>query len=95
MRNVVRHFWVWLTYFKVACDYCNGTGICQTGTKPHSCCGECDRLNVDASTVPLNFSGVARGRAMIGDGVMWRRPWSRAQVKLPSWYRFKERKDHR
>lgn len=76
-------FWRWLTYWKVPCEGCNGTGICggESSRYPHSCCGDCGRKLVDASTLPAGYSGVHNGRATVGDGIMWRRPWSRKQVQ--------------
>lgn len=85
--NRLRALWDLLTYWPVACDGCAGTGICtgENATVPHSCCGDCDRIVVPARRVPSNFMGLMRNgsTAMVGTGVMWRRPWSRRQIKHP------------
>lgn len=89
MTALIRRLWIRLTYWPVPCDRCNGTGICATlqagkpPSVPHSCCGDCGRKIVDARDLPPGYSGVLNGRATVGDGIMWRRPWSRRQVVRP------------
>lgn len=85
---MIRRLWLWLTYWPVPCESCNGTGICtgKTSKYPHSCCGDCRRKIVDWSAVPPGFDGSTASRKfrpLIGDGVMWRRPWSKRQVLRP------------
>ena len=90
MDSLLRRLWIALTYWRVPCEVCHGTGICD-GTlaggrpsMPHSCCGDCGRRWVSRSTLPANFDGNERpGSALIGDGVMYRRPWSRRQTVKP------------
>lgn len=88
--HILRRLWYRLTYWPVPCADCRGTGVCATTqagappSVPHSCCGECGRKIVPASALPAGYSGVHKdGTAVVGDGVMWRRPWSRRQVRRP------------
>jgi len=86
--NRLRRLWIRLTYWRVPCEDCDGTGICRQNksTHPHSCCGDCERKTVPLAAVPEGFlSETDRklGRAIIGDGIMWRRPWSKRQVRKP------------
>lgn len=85
MIRWLKKTWISLTYWEVPCDGCNGTGICAgvNSDKPHSCCGDCDRITVAASNVPPDFAGIYNARATIGTGIMWRRPWSKRQVNKP------------
>ncbi len=85
----LRQLWIKLTYWPVKCPSCNGTGICTTlqagapPSVPHSCCGDCGRKRVPRSQVPDDFAPLSADPVTIGDGVLWRRPWSRDDVKRP------------
>jgi hypothetical protein len=81
----VRRAWLWLTYWQVVCEVCNGTGIChqRNATEPHSCCGDCPRRYADPSELPRGWHLVPGTRPIVGTGLMWRRPWSRRQVTRP------------
>jgi hypothetical protein len=83
---ILRRGWIWLTYWRVKCDGCDGTGLCkgQNQLEPHSCCGDCLRRWVKLADVPAGFMNAGGGDdVLIGDGIMWRRPWSRRQVLKP------------
>jgi hypothetical protein len=84
--RLLRRLWIWLTYWKVVCSECGGTGVCQQprAKDVHSCCGDCDRISLPRSKAPpgWHFSGDEE-TILIGDGVMWLRPWSRRQVRRP------------
>lgn len=85
--KALRRAWIWLTYWRVACESCRGTGVCHEGgiTQTHSCCGDCWRKRVPLAKAPWAPDKVERERGYVitGDGVMYRRPWSRRQVMLP------------
>lgn len=86
LRGKLRPLWIWLTYWRVTCDGCDGTGICtgQNSREPHSCCGDCHRRWAKLADVPAGFMNSGGGDSvLIGDGIMWRRPWSRRQVLKP------------
>lgn len=82
--NWIRRLWVRATYWPVLCDVCKGTGVCQKehSKGPHSCCGGCERIVVPAWQVKKSFPAPG-GSAIIGNGVMYRRPWSSKQVARP------------
>jgi hypothetical protein len=90
LSSWLARLWVRLTYWRVPCETCKGTGLCE-GTlaggppsMPHSCCGDCGRRWVPRETLPAGFDGNERpGQALIGNGVMFRRPWSRRQTERP------------
>ena len=80
-RALFRRPWIRLTWWRTVCEDCNGTGICALPNPdgPHSCCGGCDRRWVPETWAP-GFKGNRRpGLILIGDGIAWRRPWSRRQ----------------
>ncbi len=84
----LRQIWIRLTYWPVACSGCKGTGICLVNNpgppiEPHSCCGDCRRITVPRSEVPAGFTPPRYDPVTIGDGKMWRRPWSREEVLRP------------
>lgn len=85
----LRRIWIRFTYLPVPCESCNGTGICATlqagrpPSRPHSCCGDCERKRVTQADVPPGFCDSLDEQPIIGDGIMWRRPWSKAQVVRP------------
>ncbi len=90
--KLIRRLWIALTYWAVPCEDCNGTGICATlqngqpPSRPHSCCGDCERKKVPVAEVPPGFADALNrkyGYCIIGDGVMYHRPWSRRQVQKP------------
>jgi hypothetical protein len=85
LSRFLRRLWIRLTYLPVPCEVCNGTGICarQNAARPHSCCGDCKRKRVTQADVPPGFCDSPDERPLIGDGIMWRRPWSREQVERP------------
>ena len=77
--NVFKRLWIAITYWKVPCEDCNGTGLChhKNSRFPHSCCGDCGRKRVPWSAVPSNFDRDTTrfsDTAIIGDGTMYRRP---------------------
>lgn len=43
---------------RVTCPDCKGTGICthKNAVFPHSCCGDCKRIEVLVSAVPKGFT---------------------------------------
>jgi hypothetical protein len=85
-RKILRPLWLRLTYWRVRCDGCEGTGLCKgpNQLEPHSCCGGCHRRWVNLADVPAGFmNSGGRDKVLIGDGIMWRRPWSRRQVQKP------------
>lgn len=77
---------------KVTCPGCNGTGLCQTlqagmpPQYPHSCCGDCNRVVVPASSVPPDFDGGWRlpgsDTVLIGSGFLEVSFWKWLGVKL-------------
>jgi len=92
LTRALCRLWIWLTYWKVACEGCDGTGVCagKAITAVHSCCGDCRRVKVPLVKAPPGWEidNVAReyGHIILGDGVMYRRPWSKRQVELPRGY---------
>ena len=88
-NSAIYKLWVYLTYWKVKCADCHGTGIChgtqagQPSSRPHSCCGDCGNKYVPRSKVPDNFEPKTGDMVLIGTGIMYRRPWSRTQVQKP------------
>ena len=90
MTTFFKRLWIRLTYWTVPCESCNGTGICctlQAGkppAEPHSCCGDCNRKIVPKNQVPEGFMSLPyENTVTIGDGIMYRRPWSSRQVQRP------------
>lgn len=86
---MLKRIWIRLTYWQVLCESCKGTGVCTTTqagnppSRPHSCCGDCRRKRVTQADVPPGFCDRPDEKPIIGDGIMWRRPWSKRQVLRP------------
>ena len=69
------HLPVWRLRFRVRCPDCEGTGIChqKSPLRPHSCCGDCERIEVPRENVPKDFNNGYRcgdGTVTIGSGVL-------------------------